>query len=505
MAAPSLQSFCLPWLLLVLLFMALFASASALPKTIPRLGVLRGELNPEKSEAALASEDLETYYYDQTLDHFNYKPESYAIFKQRYMVSYKHWHGAHVAAPIFAYLGEESSVDDDVKGIGFLSDNAARFGALIVYIEHRYYGKSVPFGGFQNETLKNATERGYFNSAQALADYAEVLTYLKQKLSAEASPIIVIGGSYGGMLASWFRLKYPHIALGALASSAPILYFDGVTPAEAYYDVVTKDFRETSESCYNTIKMSWSEIDRVAAKQDGLSILSKKFKACKPLDSASALKNYLDNMYTGAAQYDRPPRYPVTVVCSGIDGETTEGSDLLDKIAAGMFAYRGEKDCYQLQDFFPSETRLGWNWQVCSDIVIPIGVGNDTMFPPSPFNMTDNTEYCKEKYGVTPRPHWVTTYYGGQNIKQVLRRFASNIIFSNGLRDPYSSGGVLEDISHTVVAVSTKQGSHCLDILPARKEEDPEWLVMQRNIELEIINGWILKYYEDLLKELERN
>ena len=28
------------------------------------------------------------------------------------------------------------------------------------------------------------------------------------------------------VLASWFRLKYPHIALGAVAASAPILYFD---------------------------------------------------------------------------------------------------------------------------------------------------------------------------------------------------------------------------------------------------------------------------------------
>lgn len=47
------------------------------------------------------------------------------------------------------------------------------------------------------------------------------------------------------VLASWFRLKYPHIALGALASSAPILYFNGVAPQAGYYYVVTKDFKVT--------------------------------------------------------------------------------------------------------------------------------------------------------------------------------------------------------------------------------------------------------------------
>lgn len=46
--------------------------------------------------------------------------------------------------------------------------------------------------------MSNDSTRGYFNSAQALADYAEVIIYLKKKLSADNSPVIVVGGSYGG-------------------------------------------------------------------------------------------------------------------------------------------------------------------------------------------------------------------------------------------------------------------------------------------------------------------
>ena len=45
---------------------------------------------------------------------------------------------------------------------------------------------------------------------------------------------------------------------------------------------------------------------------------------------------------------------------------------------------------------------------------MPIGCGsNDTMFPPSPFNLPDFIKNCKSSYGVLPRPHWITTYYGG--------------------------------------------------------------------------------------------
>jgi hypothetical protein len=45
------------------------------------------------------------------------------------------------------------------------------------------------------------------------------------------------------VLAAWFRLKYPHIAIGALASSAPILQFDDITPWSSFYDAVSQDFK----------------------------------------------------------------------------------------------------------------------------------------------------------------------------------------------------------------------------------------------------------------------
>lgn len=39
------------------------------------------------------------------------------------------------------------------------------------------------------------------------------------------------------------RLKYPHIAIGALASSAPILQFEDIVPSETFYDIVSQDFK----------------------------------------------------------------------------------------------------------------------------------------------------------------------------------------------------------------------------------------------------------------------
>jgi hypothetical protein len=51
---------------------------------------------------------------------------------------------------------------------------------------------------YQEEALKDANLRGYFSSAKTLADYAEVILHIKKKHSADSSPVIVFGGSYGG-------------------------------------------------------------------------------------------------------------------------------------------------------------------------------------------------------------------------------------------------------------------------------------------------------------------
>uniref|UniRef100_M4DUM8 Uncharacterized protein n=1 Tax=Brassica campestris TaxID=3711 RepID=M4DUM8_BRACM len=210
--------------------------------------------------------------------------------------------------PYLSFLGEEASIESDLY-VGFFQDNGPRLKALLVYIEHRYYGKSVPFGSAE-EALKNASTLGYLNGAQALS-------------------------------------------------------------------------------------------------------LAKNFKTC-------------------------------------------------------------------------------------AEIMMPIGHDkHDTMFQTAPFNMTSAIDNCKSSYGVSPRPHWVTTYFGIQDVKLILRRFGSNIIFSNGLADPYSVGGVLEDVSDSIVAIKTLKGTHSQD-LSTRRKDDPEWLVMQREKEIKIIESWISTYQKDL-------
>jgi len=132
--------------------------------------------------------------------------------------------------------------------------------AYLLFAEHRYFGESRPFG---NDSFKNGNHY-YLTAEQALADYAVLLRYYKTKvLNCPDCPVIAFGGSYGGMLAAWMRMKFPNIIDGALAASAPILWFKELVPGELFYSVATWDFGNTSSvpDCAKLIKHTFNRLD----------------------------------------------------------------------------------------------------------------------------------------------------------------------------------------------------------------------------------------------------
>ena len=97
--------------------------------------------------------------------------------------------------------------------------------------------------------------------------------------------MILFGGSYGGMLASWFRIKYPHLAQGAIAASAPILQFLDYYDCSLFNKIVTKDYEGYSPQCANVIRKTWPALRRLSRLDSGIDFLNSQFKTCKPLQA----------------------------------------------------------------------------------------------------------------------------------------------------------------------------------------------------------------------------
>lgn len=66
---------------------------------------------------------------------------------------------------------------------------------------------------------------------------------------------------------------------------------------------------------------------------------------------------------------------------------------------------------------------------------------------------------------------------------------------SNGLLDPWHGGGVLKNLTDTLIALVIPNGAHHLDLQGAHRD-DPKEVTLLREKEASIIMGWISEYYQ---------
>lgn len=121
-------------------------------------------------------------------------------------------------------------------------------------------------------------------------DYVELIKFIKKKYNADGSAVIAFGGSYGGMLAAWMRMKYPSVIQGSLAASAPILQFQGYGEYE-YSDIITADFNETypDHRCGLGIKKGFQILEDLKTRTGDWAEFSTFMNTCKAVDSVQML------------------------------------------------------------------------------------------------------------------------------------------------------------------------------------------------------------------------
>jgi lysosomal Pro-X carboxypeptidase len=254
---------------------------------------------------------------------------------------------------------------------GLMWENAKKFGALLVFAEHRYYGQSQPFG---SDSGKQPYLQ-YLTHEQAMADYAALIRYLQVTMFTTAQPVIAFGGSYGGMLTAWLKIKYPSVFTGGIAASAPILAFNGMEPSfnsETYWRVVTRDASAAAGSapaCSSNVGQAWAALFAFAKTADGLAKLSQVFQLCTPLQNSQDVEllamlhlNAWDTMAMGNFPYPSNyltsggpllPAWPVRAACEFMADETLTNWDLLAAFnQAGAVFNNATQDvqCYALPD-----------------------------------------------------------------------------------------------------------------------------------------------------------
>jgi serine protease 16 len=210
---------------------------------------------------------------------------------------------------VFVYIeGEGTGSPYDVVS-GEHVDIARVSGALVVALEHRYYGASYPV---QDMTTPNMR---FLSSQQQLADWAEFIGFLRVHYNlTTANRLIVYGGSYAGAMTSWLRLKYPHLVYAAVSSSGVCVCVcrtcdtwgngDGsrahacatgpvhaIADFTGYNDVIAASLADPivggSSACTQNVQAAFAAVATALATPAGRTNLSTDFLSCQPLVAAS--------------------------------------------------------------------------------------------------------------------------------------------------------------------------------------------------------------------------
>ncbi|GAB2282808.1 hypothetical protein Dimus_017344 [Dionaea muscipula] len=242
-------------------------------------------------------------------------------FQQRYYEFLDHFRSPD--GPIFLKICGESSCNGIPND--YVSVLAKKFGAAVVSLEHRYYGKSSPFKTLATENLR------YLSSKQALFDLATFRQFyqtslnLKRNRATAENPWFVFGVSYPGALSAWFRLKFPHLTCGSLASSAVV---------RAVYDFPEFD-QQIGQSAGAECKAVLQEVTQLVEQR-----LETNQNAIKSAFGAAELTIDGDFMYfladaaVMAFQYGNPD-----TLCSPIVQAKKAGQDLVDAYASYVKDY----------------------------------------------------------------------------------------------------------------------------------------------------------------------
>ena len=456
----------------------------------------------------VAAATYETKWFQQSLTHAKGDDR---VFPQRFLVNDTFWGKGSAGlrsdkcpGPILFYSGNEGPITEFWPVNGFMTDRLApKWGALLVMAEARYYGESLPLG---NASLEPANLR-WLSTELILADYVALLTALKASdPRAARCPVVSFGGSYGGTLTTFLRARYPEVVVGGLAASAPVGYYDAARWAEFGVDeltwskIVAADY-EGLEGCGSAVRGAIGAVSRATT-----AALVGAFRVCdaSALGSDDDPAELFQYALESAPQGEYPPQWPLEAVCAALVAAEAEPDAEVALISvAGKFTSNflglGAEGCLEALEEGPGGVPGdgpgpdAWGYQSCTQTLHQFS--SESLVRDYVFDLKAQNARCESLFGVVPNTTELSARYGGYD----LPKTATNLIWSNGLLDPWHGGGFLPEHFPDAHPSNTfcvmPRGSHHTD-LRADDQDDPPQVTACRDLEERTIRSWIDAYFQ---------
>ncbi|ORY04434.1 peptidase S28 [Basidiobolus meristosporus CBS 931.73] len=423
---------------------------------------------------------LPEHWFDQKIDHFARKT---SVFKQRYFVNSTYFKPG---GPVYLYSPGEGPARP--VGGGQLRNLAEATHGLMVSLEHRYYGKSLPTAKSTFEGMK------YLTVDQGLADFANFIKKFKYQGVTAKTKWALVGGSYAGAQASWGRQKYPELIHAALASSGPVQ-----AKADFYeYDLTLTEAIPCAEHLHQVTKYIDSVLDK-GNKKDILKIKTA-FGLQNITDNADFAFAYTD-ILSGLVQYYKPAKVdPLEAFCSPFAFAKT----MPEKLKVWGDYIRNQvtgPDSLHFYDYDGMRKNLahddtkGWYWQTCLELGYfqTAPRGKLPRVRSKYCDLKQQLGACEKIFGrkMNPSIAQFNRKHKGWNVR------TSRIFYADGQIDPWRKLSVNSPYAPKRTSKPAnplfviEKGSHCTD-LGSDSPFDSKSLKDVRKSEVESFKKWML-------------
>ncbi|MGM9454312.1 S28 family serine protease [Legionella bozemanae] len=458
----------------MLLFLGLYATFSA-----SHAGVVERYLQKKQEEKTplIAEKTIQLAYFKQLIDH---NDPVLGTFSQRYYLD--ETYGPKEDSPVFFYICGESACTKRALN-GAIRNYAQKFHAKLVALEHRYYGESLPFNSLSTKDLR------FLTTEAALDDLAYFQRHLKNEKN-WTGKWVAFGGSYPGSLSAYYRLKFPYLVVGALASSAPVMAKEDFVEYDAHVTQVA------GLHCANQMREVVSEVEASLSNPATLAQM-------KSLFDASAVADPVDFLYliadTGAAAVQYGMR---DTFCANLSASPTplQGyAEFARKLYQDMRVNAAEMTAQGAMSENPGDYKDGlgmrqWYYQSCREYGYWQNAHPNSALSTrsSLINLEYHHSVCQRLFGLTQPAN--TTELNNTLYFPLMDILASNIYFTNGENDPWSTLSLAEKNGNAINPKLTYQliqgAAHC-DDLHSPSSLDSSALITARKTMESLLTEWL--------------
>jgi hypothetical protein len=444
---------------------------------------------------------------------------------QRYYVSEQYFQGP--GHPIFLIFGGEGSIAPSTGLFyPFITEHLAKsFRAFVLQPEHRFYGESQPLAnysidasGIRNGNTKSTNQSlsllpmdqedprvRLFTTEQAIHDAMRLVQFIQNKtkcshdkFSKDYCPVIAVGGSYPGFMAAFSRILCPSRIDMAYAASAPMKFYSQQVDQYAYYNHITKVAEQTKTGCAQAVRQSLQMVQNDIVRGEDFHVsqvgicpgtvpayiassttLTGRFQLARELMMVLGYTFANDNM----ASYPPGNGTRLHQACDVFSDPHVTPAERIRSFLLARLANHSAKtkaSCWNMSQQLPTGPHAtissgdwsgvgtgingeSWDFQTCTLLVEAIGFGKASMFPYREWTLEWLTLHCQERFGVTPQPYELVSRWNFTE-EGLVTDEVTRILFTNGLQDGWSVGGIQTNLSDSLIAMNFPNGAHHSDL-----------------------------------------